>query len=196
MASPRATPHATTRNVILATALAGAMAGCAPDPGADLTQGPYAPGVDHKKTAIDGLDVGNRLMSAGEYELALDAFTRAALDQGMTPEVLTGLGTANLGLGRLGQSERQLRRAVADAPDWPEAWNNLGVVLMEQGKLGEAQQIFRKAYALDNGQSDSIRDNLRLALAKTENSANTAGQNEDYKLVRRSGSEYLIRKIP
>ena len=30
--------------------------------------------------------------------------------------------------------------------------------------------MFRKAYALDNGESDSIRDNLRLALAKTEKS--------------------------
>ncbi len=195
MKSPRSTP----RRVCLAAALAGAVAACAP--GAGPPAGPYAPGPDRSKAAVDGLEVGNRLMAAGEYELALDAFTRAALARGMTPEILTGLGTANLGLGRLGQSETLLRRAVAEAPGWPEAWNNLGVVLMERGKIGEAQQVFRKAYALDNGESDSIRDNLRSALAKTESSANTSGQDNDYKhndykLVRRSDGDYRIRKIP
>ena len=114
----------------------------------------------------------------------------------MTTEILTGLGTANLGLGRLGQSEAMLRRAVEEAPDWPEAWNNLGVVLMEKGELAEATGIFRKAYALDNGQSDSIRDNLRIALAKSENPDNNAGQQQDYKLVQRGQGEFQIRKTP
>ncbi|MFD3190690.1 tetratricopeptide repeat protein [Sedimentitalea sp. HM32M-2] len=189
-------PSPAIRNLGLAIVLFGAMAACSPRPISDAQVGPYAPGVDRSKTAVDGMEVGNRLLAAGEYELALDAFTRAALDRGLTAEVLTGLGTANLGLGRLGQSEKQLRDAVAAAPDWPEAWNNLGVVLIEQGKIPEAQQIFRKAYALDNGESDSIRDNLRLALAKNEISAINTGQNQDYKLVRRSSSDYLIRKTP
>lgn len=172
-----------------------ALAACAPDrlPGTD---GPFAPGVDRRGQAVDGVTVGNRLVQAGQNELAIYAFTRAALDQGMTPEILTGLGTANLGLGRLGQAETLLRRAVELAPDWPEAWNNLGAVLMERGETAEATQILRKAYALDNGESDSIRDNLRLALAKSENSINTDGQNENYKLVRRGSSEYLIRTEP
>ena len=179
-----------------AAAVLTALSACAPSPTNDLLENPYAPGVDLKKDAVDGVEVGNRLMLASEYELALDAFTRAALDQGMTPEILTGLGTANLGLGRLGQSEKLLRRAVVAAPDWPEAWNNLGVVLMEQGEIGEATQIFRKAYALDNGESDSIRDNLRLALAKIENYGNDSVQNQDYKLVRRGSSDFLVRKTP
>jgi Flp pilus assembly protein TadD len=173
-----------------------AVAACAPAQITSVPESPYAPGVDLDKEAVDGVEVGNRLMAAAEYELALDAFTRAALEQGMTPEILTGLGTANLGLGRLGQSEKLLRRAVVAAPDWPEAWNNLGVVLMEQGEISEATQIFRKAYALDNGESDSIRDNLRLALAKSENSAIKEPENEDYKLVRRGSSDFLIRKTP
>ncbi len=187
---------ATPRNVLFAATLAGVAAGCAPAPAVDLSRSPYAPGLDHRKEPVDGLEVGNRLMAAGEYELALDAFTRAALERGMTAEVLTGLGTANLGLGRLGQSEQQLRRAVAAAPRWPEAWNNLGVVLMERGRAAEAQQIFRKAYALDNGNSYSIRDNLRLSLANTENLDNVYRHEEDYKLVRRSGGAYRIRKMP
>ena len=143
------------------------------------------------------MEVGHRLIGAGEYELALRAFSRAALDRGETDaEILLGMGTANLGLGRLGQSERLLRLAIEKEGNWPELWNNLGVVLMEQGKIGEAEQIFRKAYALDNGESDSIRDNLRLALSKSEKSVNTDDQTNEYKLVRRGSSDYLIRRTP
>jgi Flp pilus assembly protein TadD len=196
MAPAKATQKTKSFIAGLAIVVCSAVAACGPAPIATPPDSPYAPGVDLRKEAVDGVEVGNRLMAASEYELALDAFTRAALDQGMTPEILTGLGTANLGLGRLGQSEKLLRRAVVAAPDWPEAWNNLGVVLMEMGEIAEATQIFRKAYALDNGESDSIRDNLRLALAKSENSAINEAENEDYKLVRRGSSEFLIRKTP
>ena len=158
--------------------------------------GPYAPGVDRRGTAVDGVEVGHRLMQAGQYELALNAFTRAALEDGMSTEILSGVGTANLGLGRLGQAETLMRRVVTEEPDWPEAWNNLGVILMERGEIAEAIQMFRRAYALGNGESDSVRDNLRLALAKLENPVNTSGQNQDYKLVRRGSSDFLIRQTP
>jgi Flp pilus assembly protein TadD len=156
----------------------------------------WAPGTDLRKTAEDGLLTGNRLMAAGEHELALEAFTRAALDHGLTPEVLSGMGSAKLGLRRLGQAEELLRQAVEADPEWPEPMNNLGVVLMERGKTAEAVQTFQRAYALDNGESDAIRDNLRLALAKLENPAHSEPQNQDYKLVRQGGGSYLIRQAP
>lgn len=196
MKTPDALRRASLSTLFLATAALSAVTACDLPSDTAPPDTLFAPGVDLGGESVDGVEVGNRLMAASEYELALDAFTRAALDQGMTPEILTGLGTANLGLGRLGQSENILRRAVAAAPEWPEAWNNLGVVLMEKGEIGEATQIFRKAYALDNGESDSIRDNLRLALAKIENADNNGGQNKDYKLVRRGSSDFLIRKTP
>ncbi|MCT4558667.1 MAG: tetratricopeptide repeat protein [Pelagimonas sp.] len=139
--------------------------------------------------------VGHRLMAAGQYELALEAFTRAAGERGFTPEVLVALGTANLGLGRLQQSEKLLRRVVKEKPNWPEAWNNLGVVLMELDQTAEASEVFRRAYALDNGESDSIRDNLRLALAKLENPVYDESYEQEYKLVRRGSSDYLIRRM-
>ena len=153
----------------------------------------YAPGVDNNGKAVDGVDVGHRLMAAGQFELALRSFNRAALADGMSGEILSGMGSANLGLGRLGQAERLLRRAVVEDSEVPEVWNNLGVVLMERGKNVEAEQIFKRAYALDNGESDAIRDNLRLALAKSENSANIDLDEDNYKLVRRGGGNYLIR---
>ncbi|MDW3183716.1 tetratricopeptide repeat protein [Roseobacter sp.] len=156
-----------------------------------------APGVDLTADAVDGVDVGHRLIAAGEYELAIKSFNRAALERGkIDVEILAGLGSANLGLGRLGQAERQLRRAISMEGAQPEDWNNLGVVLMEAGKTVEAEQIFKRAFALDNGESVAIRDNLRLALAKSQNSATTPLQTDDYKLVRRGSTDFLIRPTP
>lgn len=164
-------------------------------------QGPYAPGPVPGAHEANPLGVGHRLMDAGEYELALRAYSRAAVAQGMTGDVLAGLGSANLALGRLGTAETLLRRAVATEDATPEFWNNLGVVLMEKGAFPEAEQMLRRAFALDNGESDAIRDNLRLALAKSENSVYDPQQefeqtNQEYKVVRRGSGEYLLRKIP
>ena len=156
----------------------------------------YAPGVNQRAEAVDGIEVGHRLIAAGQYELAIKSFNRAALEHGLTGEILSALGSANLGLGRLGQAETLLRRAVEKDAAEPEVWNNLGVVLMESGQTAEAEQIFRKAYALDNGESDAIRDNLRLALAKTEKSVITEVNEHNYKLVRRGSGDYLIRPTP
>lgn len=161
----------------------------APDKG-----NPYAPGVARGE-AVDGLTVGHRLMSAGEFELALDAFGRAGLETGMTADVLAGLGSASLGLGRLNQAEKFLRRAITMPDVTPETWNNLGVVLMERGETAEAAEVFRRAYALDNGNSDAIRENFRLALAKTENPLYDESQEQEYRLIRRGSNEYLIRPI-
>ena len=173
--------------------LVAALAGC--DEGVDKDS-PFAPGVAKRGEVVDPMLVGHRLMHAGEYELAIKSFSRAAIDQGMSSEVLVGIGSANLGLGRLGQAEDLLRKAIEQDERSAEAWNNLGVVLMEQGETAEASQMFRRAYALDNGESDSIRDNLRLAIEKTENPVYDAVEEQEFKVVRRGSSDYLIRKIP
>ncbi|MEC7303396.1 MAG: hypothetical protein VXV97_12705, partial [Pseudomonadota bacterium] len=41
-----------------------------------------------------------------------------------------------------------------------------------------------RAYALDNGESDAIRDNLRLALENLDNPGHTAATGSEYNLVR------------
>lgn len=160
-----------------------------------VTRGsPYAPPVDHRGETVDQMLVGHRLLASGQAELALESFRRAAAEKGLTGEVLSAMGTANIALGRLGQAEKLLRRAIKADADSPEVWNNLGVVLIEQGKTGEAARTFQKAYALDNGESDSIRDNLRIALAKID--AKGYGEEveeQQMKLIRRGSSDYLIR---
>jgi Flp pilus assembly protein TadD len=155
----------------------------------------YAPGLARRGATEDQLLVGHRLMDAGQYELALEAYTRAAGERGLNGETLAALGSANLKLGRLNQAETQLRRAVEADDALPEAWNNLGVVLMETGQTGEAAQVFRRAFATSNGQSDAIRDNLRLALANLADPGYTDGNdNSDFRLVQRGTGDFLLTR--
>jgi Flp pilus assembly protein TadD len=152
---------------------------------------PFA--ADGSEKGVDGLLVGHRLMEAGEFELALRAYLRAAGEQGVTPDVLSALGSANLRLRRLGQAETLLRQAVKADPTSVPALNNLGVVLMERDKLGEARAVFQQAYAQDSGSSDSIRENLRLAIARTDAAVyDDEAQSHDFSLVRRDEGQYVL----
>jgi tetratricopeptide (TPR) repeat protein len=154
------------------------------------------PPVDGSRRGTDGLEVGHRLMEAGEYELALKAYYRAGSEQGINADVLSAIGSADLKLGRLGQAEKVLRRAIEEDPTFVPAINNLGVVLMEERKFGEARAMFQKAFALDSGSSDEIRDNLRLAIARTEKPVYgdpvVADDAPTFNLVRRGEGDYVL----
>ena len=151
------------------------------------------PSVDPRGERADSLIVGHRLMEAGEYELALKAYLRAAGEEGVNADVLSAIGSANLALGRLGQAEQVLRRAVELEPDFVPALNNLGVVLMERGKTGEAKRVFEQAFAFYSGASDAIRENLRLAIAQTEQNVYPEdSEATGFSLVRQGQGEYLL----
>lgn len=166
-------------------------AACTPSGGVSRNA-PY--GVDVRGGAVDGLIVGHRLMEAGEYELALKAYYRAAAENGVNVDTLSAIGSANLALGRLGQAERMLRNALEEDPTFVPAMNNLGVVLMESGKLGEARAVFQQAFAQDSGQTDSIRENLKLAIARSEASVYDPSQEEEggFRLVRQEKGKYVL----
>lgn len=184
------------RRALLGIIAGASLAACSQGGLGASKDSPFAPPPVAGQRGEDPLIVGHRLSSAGEHELALKSFRRAAADQGLTTEIIAAMGTANLGLGRLGQAETLMRRAIKADDSTPEDWNNLGVILMETGETAEAVEILRRAYARDNGQSDSIRDNLRLALAKLENTDYGDPQEQEYKVVRRGSSDFLIRKTP
>ncbi|MBF9059892.1 tetratricopeptide repeat protein [Rhodobacterales bacterium HKCCSP123] len=146
---------------------------------------------------VDQMLVGNRLMDAGQYELALRAYYRAAAERGLDAEVLTAIGSANLRLGRIGQAERQFRDALDVDETFIPAWNNLGVALMERSEWGEARRVFEQAFALDSGRSDAIRDNLRLAIARMENSVYSEDNNQNGPgLIRRGGGVFVLLANP
>lgn len=183
-----------TRRILALTAIAGLLAACQSTGGflQQRPKSPYAPGTATNGDEVDGLIVGHRLMAAGEYELALKAYYRGAAEHGATVDVLSAIGSADLKLGRLGQAERMLRDAIKVDETFVPAWNNLGVVLMEKGEVAEASLVFKTAFALDSGQSDEIRNNLRLALAKLENPAYDPPQESNFSLVRRGNGQYLL----
>ncbi len=180
------------------TVAALGLAACSDDRLTPINSGPDAPrGVTRgAESTVDGLTVGHRLMAAGEYELAQRAYLRAAGEQGLTADVLSALGSVNLRMGRLGQAEDLLRRAIEEDETFAAAWNNLGVVLMEQGKVGEAARVFKAAFALDSGESAEIRENLRAALAQLENPAYTSEQNTTHDLVNAGSGQYRILSTP
>ena len=194
-----------TKLVPVASLLAAAfaVAGCAGEEltistkGESLTevrQGLKAPrGTKRVTEDVDGLLVGHRLMAAGEYELALKAYTRAAAEKGLNVDVLSALGSANLHLGRLNHAEELLRLATTRDDTFVPAWNNLGVVLQARGRYSEARQVFRLAYGLDNGNSEEIRKNLAKVIAIEEETGYGADQqNQEFELVRRGNGTYLL----
>ena len=142
---------------------------------------------------LESLIVGDRLMEAGEYELALRAYYRAGVEDGLSVDVITAIGAANLALGRLGQAEEQFRAALQRQQDFVPALNNLGAVLIEQGEYGEARRILEQAFALDSGSSETIRDNLRLAIARMENQVYVEQEQQRPGLIRRGGGRYTLQ---
>ena len=171
------------------------LAACAPAGGlsnADAARN-TPPGTDPRGEGVDGLMVGHRLMAAGEHDLAMRAYLRAAAERGINADTLSAIGSANLALGRLGQAESTLRQALELDPNFVPALNNLGVVLMERGRPGEARSVFQQAFALDSGETDSIRENLRLAIAQSENAVyDDPEASSGFSLVRREKGRYVL----
>lgn len=178
--------------VILTLCSALLLAGCVPAGGVSRNK-PY--GVDANGQGVDGMTVGHRLMAAGEPELALKAYLRGAGEVGINADVLSAIGSANLALGRLGQAEKTLKRALDLDPNFVPALNNLGVVKMEQGEVGEARVYFQRAFALDSGETDSIRQNLMLAIAQSEAGVYDETQEQEssgFRLVRQEKGRYVL----
>jgi hypothetical protein len=64
---------------------------------------------------------------------------------------------------------------------------------MEQGKPAEARLIFQQAFAQDSGETDSIRENLRLAIAQSEANVYEEPQEEpNFSLVRRGRGQFVL----
>lgn len=171
-----------------------ALAACAPA-GGPLTVTPEglapAPGAPQARE-VDGLTVGHRLMAAGEYELALDAYTRAVGEFGVTAETLTSVASANMKLGRLGQA-REIFYAALDRDDRSiPAWNNLGVTLVGLKEYAEAREAFRVAFGLDAGRSAEIRDNLILLDSYDIRAGVEFPPEDEFVLVRGGNGVYFL----
>lgn len=155
-------------------AVAILLAGCNSDPVLDLSApldptGPLSPpGRASGGDIIDPLIVGDRLLAAGEAELALASYIRAAAGpSGPTIDIRLSIARANIELRRLKQAERMLRGIITEAPRNAAAFNDLGVVLTELGQNGEANRLFKTAFALQP--LPEILANLRISDANLKN---------------------------
>ena len=184
------------RRVGTLCAAATFLAGCNPaalvERGASH-QDPLAPpgvarGFGAKRDGVDPLIVGDRLLDAGEADLALDSYMRAASTEGLTPEIRMAMASANIELGRLHQAERLLRGVLREEPENAQAMNNLGVVLLDLGELGEAHRLFRAAFALQP--TPEIRENLRVSSAKLESRTYDTNEEEAFTLTARGNGVY------
>ena len=182
---------------LLAAALLLAACNDGPQRLAPINLGPPPPpGTPRITEPVDGLVVGHRLMAAGEYELALSAYSRAARDYGATADVLSAIGSANLRLGRINAALRWLSLAVEEDPDFAPAWNNLGVAHLIDGNVPGARAAFRAAVAVDSGETDEIRANLSRAEDLFDDlNADTLSVGE-FSLVRRGNGRYLLLQTP
>ncbi len=153
-------------------------------------------GTPDVEEVVDGLIVGHRLMAAGQYELALKSYTREITDQGLNADILSAMGSANLKLGRLQQAEKLLEQATAQDPDFVPAWNNLGVAQNALKDYVGAHQSFRAAFALDNGASEEVWQNLLLAINNLKNNKAEQSGQTNFDLVRRGNGRYLLLETP
>ena len=64
---------------------------------------------------------------------------------------------------------------------------------MERGQVGEASEAFRRAFAADNGNSDEIRENLRLYLADLADADENFAQDvQNFSLIRRGAGDFVL----
>lgn len=158
----------------------------------DERRGPAVPFGTQRTASVDGLIVGDRLMAAGEFQLALNAYRRSAAENGLTAEALSGMGSANLRLGRLNQAKILLEKALESDNESAAVWNNLGVVLMNQQEPRQARQAFRVAFGIDSGDSELIRQNLILANEQISAQTTKIVELTDYSLVRHGNGSYFL----
>lgn len=171
------------------------LPGAAPGPVSRAATGDaLAPPGPAGGAAVDPRIVGDRLLAAGEAELALDSYLRAAGADGLDAPLLRAMAAGSLSLGRLGEAEALLRDAVALAPGDAAAWNDLGVVLLEKGRTGEAYEAFRRAFALDPA-TPAIRENLRTADARLEAARAVEVAADDFTLTRRPDGVFQLEDV-
>jgi Flp pilus assembly protein TadD len=92
-------------------------------------------------------DLGVHFSLQGEYDRAVRAFEEVVKDEPMNPRAWSYLGMALAHLGRGGDAEAALSRALALVPANGEAWFHLGIARGLRGEWGEAASAFRRAVA-------------------------------------------------
>jgi tetratricopeptide (TPR) repeat protein len=93
------------------------------------------------------VEVGEKLIAAGDAAKALRVLTSVAAKRPDDPRIQYDLGLAYSVQGVPDEAVQHFNRAVAKKPDYSEAYNALGAVYADLGKSAEAEYAFGRALA-------------------------------------------------
>lgn len=176
--------------------LLAALAGCAPGQQTvgEMLAG-YAPAPVPEATAeVTNLEIGRRLLAAGQPETALKAFLRSASIDGLSAAAMTGAGVAAEQIGLARDARTYFRAAVELDPNSILARNNYGVALYRAGDYQGARAAFQAAFVLSGGTNAVAAQNLALVDHKIAELAQGDPVPVDlgYAVVRTGSSVYAI----
>lgn len=100
------------------------------------------------RTVSQRFDIGVHYFLKGEYDRAARAFQDVLLDDPLNPRAWSYRGIALAHLGRAGEAEQALSRAIELGPGSGETWFHLGVARSLRSEWPEAVSAYRHAVAL------------------------------------------------
>ena len=120
----------------------------------------------------------------GQLQEAVGCFQESLELRPESPETLSNLGVALVGLGKHEEALELYQKALRCKPDFPDAHNNLGNVLRDLGRIDEAISHFEEALRLkadypeahnNVGIARSQQGNIKEAVAGYERALPSAG---------------------
>ncbi|MGR3541358.1 MAG: tetratricopeptide repeat protein [Hasllibacter sp.] len=168
------------RIAILACTILLALSACVP------------PGGPQALEPEDALTRGLTAAALGDHEGAITLYSRGRLGRPDDARLLAAQGESVRALGRVGQAEPLLRRALAADPDLPAAWNALGLLLLDTDRPAEAVRALERAFALTRGSSAAIRANLSRAMEIRDAAVYASPEEASATLTYRGGGDYLL----
>ena len=109
------------------------------------------------------------LLRTKRFPDALQAAEAALQTDPQNPDFVYQRGAVQIALRKLGEAEKDLRRALEMAPRHTAAMNDLAVVMMMQNKPGEAQKLLEQVLALnpnDQTAKASLENLKKMAAGK------------------------------
>ncbi len=123
---------------------------------------------------VSYLNLGNALMSRGDFAEAQRSFEKAIVLEPNNPSVLLNLGIVHARAGRVSDSERWFRKVLEVAPENADAHSSLGVLFAQSGRNQDA--IVEFAWVVRKVPSDvNARVNLALAYVEAGDTAKAVG---------------------
>jgi type IV pilus assembly protein PilF len=103
----------------------------------------HAPNAKDRETAEIHYNLGTEALRAGNPQEALREYDEALKLDDIFADAHMGRGLVlEFGFNKLGEAEREYRRAIELRPTYAEAQNNLGQLLARTGRLEEAVKAF------------------------------------------------------